>query len=87
MYQCSVLAQRMYQNRMVLLFVHAFPSIATGVYGYPVDMAAKVAVRTVVRFLKEHTEAFDLVEWVLFDNQTLEVYENEIDLFYETCMV
>ena len=64
----------------------AFPSIATGVYGYPVDMAAKVAVRTVVRFLKEHTEAFDLVEWVLFDNQTLEVYENEIDLFYETCM-
>ncbi|MBR6697256.1 MAG: O-acetyl-ADP-ribose deacetylase, partial [Lachnospiraceae bacterium] len=32
----------------------AFPSISTGVYGYPVEKAAKVAVGTVARFLEEN---------------------------------
>ena len=62
----------------------AFPSISTGADGYPVDLAAKVAVRTVVRFLKGNPDAFDLVEWVLSDETTLKTYEKEVDLFYET---
>ncbi len=32
----------------------AFPAISTGVYGYPMDLAADVAVRTVKSFLKDH---------------------------------
>ncbi len=32
----------------------AFPAISTGVYGYPKEEAAKVAVRTVAEFLREH---------------------------------
>ena len=53
----------------------AFPSIATGVYRFPVDLAAKIAVDTVSRFLDEHKDDFDLVEWVLFDEHTKSVYE------------
>ena len=31
----------------------AFPSISTGAYGFPVELAAKIAVHTVNRFLQE----------------------------------
>ena len=61
----------------------AFPSISTGVYGYPVDKAAKVAVSTVKRFLDEFTDQIDLVEWVLFDDRTYAAYEKEIDRVYK----
>ena len=48
----------------------AFPSISTGAYGFPVELAAKIAVHTVNRFLQDNPDSFDLVEWVLFDTQT-----------------
>ena len=60
----------------------AFPSISTGVYSFPVELAAKIAVRTVARFLQENPDSFDLVEWVLFDTQTESVYEAEVTLYY-----
>ncbi len=52
----------------------AFPSVSTGVYGYPVEEAAGIAVDTVYRFIREHPGALDLVEWVLFDDRTYEAY-------------
>ena len=45
--------------------------------------AAKIAVRTVARFLHENPDSFDLVEWVLFDTQTESVYEAEVDKLYD----
>ncbi len=57
----------------------AFPSISTGVYGYPVDMAAAVAVMEAKRFVTENPDAFDIIEWVCFDNNTLNAYKSEID--------
>ena len=56
----------------------AFPSISTGVYGYPVHSAAKTAVSTVRKFLKEHPDAFDTVRWVLFDPVTFQAYQDQI---------
>ena len=57
----------------------AFPSISTGAYGFPVELAAKIAVHTVNRFLQDNPDSFDLVEWVLFDTQTESVYEAVVD--------
>ena len=60
----------------------AFPSISTGVYSFPVELAAKIAVHTVNRFLQDNPDCFDLVEWVLFDTHTESVYESEVDKIY-----
>ena len=46
------------------------------------ELAAKIAVRTVARFLHENPDSFDLVEWVLFDTQTESVYEAEVTPYY-----
>ena len=56
----------------------AFPSISTGVYSYPVEQAAVIAVGTVNQFVAEHPGAIDEVTWVLFDERTYQVYEREI---------
>lgn len=58
----------------------AFPSISTGVYCFPVERAAKIAVDTVHRFLQENPDSFDLVEWVLFNDQATSAYETEVSL-------
>ena len=77
-----------YFNSMQMALEHgirsiAFPSISTGVYHVPVDLAAKIAVRTVAGFLNKNEEKFDLVEWVLFDEITEKAYKAEVDKLYE----
>jgi len=52
----------------------AFPSISTGVYGYPVEEAARVALKTVSDYMKTHPE-IKLARFVLFDSATLAAYE------------
>jgi O-acetyl-ADP-ribose deacetylase (regulator of RNase III) len=51
----------------------AFPSISTGVYGYPVDEAARVALEAIRGALQEFS-GVTLVRMVLFDRHTLESY-------------
>ena len=63
----------------------AFPSISTGVYRFPVELAAKVAVNTVNKFLQDHPDKFDLVEWVLFDSHTESVYKAEVERIKKLC--
>ena len=77
-----------YFNSMKLAMVNgirtiAFPSISTGVYSFPIELAAKVAVHTVNRFLQDNPDCFDWVEWVLFDAHTEAVYEAEVDKLYK----
>lgn len=57
----------------------AFPSISTGIYHFPVEKAAKIAVSTVAAFLQENEGALDLVVWVLFDENTKAVYEAAVE--------
>ncbi|WP_027406806.1 O-acetyl-ADP-ribose deacetylase [Anaerovibrio sp. RM50] len=56
----------------------AFPSISTGVYSYPVDKAAKVAVKTVKTVIREIPDAFDDIVWMLFDERTQRAYERAL---------
>lgn len=57
----------------------AFPSISTGIYGYPINLAVNEAVNAVKEFTQNNPDAFDLVEWVCFDDRTLKAYEEEIE--------
>ena len=56
----------------------SFPSISTGAYGYPVSEAARIAIRTVVSFLKEQTTSIKEVVFVLFDSRTYESYRSAL---------
>lgn len=56
----------------------AFPAISTGVYGYPPELAANIAVNTVVEFLSSEKTSLDLVEFVLYDVYSFGIYENEL---------
>jgi len=72
-----------YRNSLQVAVDHgirtiAFPSISTGVYHFPVEEAAQIALKTVKQFLNEHTGKIDEVYWVLFDDRTLRVYEDEL---------
>lgn len=56
----------------------AFPSISTGIYSFPVDEAARIAVRTAKEFSGSHPGELDLIKWVLFDDITYKAYADEI---------
>jgi len=58
----------------------AFPSISTGVYGYPVGQAARIALNTVRGELAQHGE-IDLVRFVLFDRHTFDIYASTLQEF------
>ena len=53
----------------------AFPSLSTGAYRYPVDLAAGVALEAVVSFLRNR-KVPGLVRFVLFTQHTLETYQS-----------
>jgi O-acetyl-ADP-ribose deacetylase len=59
-----------YENKLKSI---AFPSISTGVYGYPKSEACYIAMDTVIAFLREFS--FDIsVYFVLFDNDNYSIY-------------
>lgn len=52
----------------------AFPNISTGVYGYPKEKAAEIAIRTVTEFLRENDQ-LQQVYFVCFDEENLQIYQ------------
>jgi len=77
----ELLAQA-YQNSLKLaaaqgLKTIAFPSISTGAYRYPIEDAAKIALKTVKKFLDE--DSLDEVVFVLFSESALEAYTKKAE--------
>jgi O-acetyl-ADP-ribose deacetylase (regulator of RNase III) len=59
----------------------AFPAISTGIYGYPLDQAAPIALQAAKQYLEQHSE-IELVRFVLWDAAALKAYERaEKDVF------
>lgn len=54
----------------------AFPAISTGIYGFPLERATRIAVREVRAFLQ--TSAMEKVIFVCFDNHTQKVYQRVV---------
>lgn len=74
----DALLARCYQSCFVLAVRHeittiAFPAISTGVYCFPLERAAKIAVRETRRFL-ESQFAMRKVVFVCFNGATLDCY-------------
>ena len=68
-----------YRRSLALALEHgirriAFPAISCGVYGYPMEPAAKIAVRECRLFIEEHA-AIERVSFALFGATALAVYE------------
>jgi O-acetyl-ADP-ribose deacetylase (regulator of RNase III) len=57
----------------------AFPSISTGVYGYPVDLAAKEAVSAVLDFVKDNPDALEEITFCGFDFSTEMAYAHALE--------
>ena len=53
----------------------AFPAISTGVYGYPLEDATEIAVKTVAQWLEDHADYAMQVIFCCFDARTERVYQ------------
>ncbi len=57
----------------------SFPSISTGVYGYPLADASRVALGAVAGYLRNYETSVREVILVLFDQRTLDAYAESLD--------
>ena len=53
----------------------AFPSISTGIYGYPKEKAAEVVFETMSNLPSELSDELNLVIFVCFDTESFDLYE------------
>lgn len=60
----------------------AFPCISTGIYGYPQEKAAKVALTTVRDFLDKHPDSVDRVVFCLFLEEDITIYRNLLQIAF-----
>ena len=58
-----------------------FPSISTGVYGYPMAQAASVALKAIMDFLREHDRP-RRVRMVCHTEEAAEIYRQTYNLWY-----
>ncbi len=59
----------------------AFCSISTGVFGYPIEHAAPLAIETVSDWLRLHPGQIDTVIFNVFSTRDREVYQSAIETF------
>jgi O-acetyl-ADP-ribose deacetylase (regulator of RNase III) len=56
----------------------AFPAISTGVYGYPMEDAARIAFRAIIDYMEQHPE-IKLVRYVLYDAPAFETHHRVLE--------
>lgn len=57
----------------------SFPSISTGVYGYPIGDAAAIAVRTIAAWLEQHSSPLHTVKLIQFSDGDHAVYREQAE--------
>ena len=57
----------------------SIPAISSGIFGFPKDKCAKILVQESERFLKHNnTCSIDIIEFCIFNNETLDCFKNEL---------
>jgi O-acetyl-ADP-ribose deacetylase len=56
----------------------AFPSISTGAYGFPIEKASRIAIRTVSGWIRAHPQSVEEVRFVVFSEGDRRTYEEAI---------
>jgi len=56
----------------------SFPSISTGVFGYPVKEASYIALKAIIGWIKQHP-AIELVRMVLHSEEDYSIYKSALD--------
>jgi len=80
--EANLLAQ-CYRNSLLLAQQHqlrsiAFPAISCGIYGYPLEQAATIAVDTVCEELKKMEDVFEEVIFCCFSSDTAQHYRTAL---------
>lgn len=75
-----------YQKSLELAAQHgiqsiAFPAISCGIFGYPIQDAATIAVKTALQFLKHHNN-IDTIYFVCFDKTIYDAYQQALSAHY-----
>ncbi len=52
----------------------AFPNISTGIYGFPKDLAAQIAIEEVKKFLEKYPQ-IEKIYFVAFDDENYQIYK------------
>ncbi|MFL9836064.1 macro domain-containing protein [Flavobacterium sp. ST-75] len=78
------LIKNCYINSLNLAVEHnvktiAFPNISTGIYHFPKDKAAGIAIASVKEFLKNNNQAIDKVIFVCFDDENYTLYKSILE--------
>jgi O-acetyl-ADP-ribose deacetylase len=76
----NILLANCYRNALMLAEENdiasiAFPSISTGAFGYPVEDASKIAIRTIMEVIPE-LHILKLIRIVLFSKNDLDIYKD-----------
>lgn len=77
-----------YKNSLILAIEHncssiAFPNISTGVYNFPKDRAAQIAVKTVKKFLSKNNENLEVI-FVCYDDENFQLTQKQIAIRLES---
>ena len=82
--EAAILASA-YTSSLAIAFKHniksiSFPSISTGAYGYPINEACAIALKTTIEFINANP-GLDQVRFVLFSDADLKTYERMLEDF------
>ena len=75
-----------HRNSLALALRHglrtiAFPAISTGVYGYPLELAAPIALSATIEHLRRHPGAHDEVRFVLYGDAAFAAFRAALGSF------
>ena len=74
-YRTSLVRAREQELRRI-----AFPAVSTGIYGYPIEEATRIALGTCADVVREHPDAYDEIRFVCFGASDAAVYRHRLAL-------